>query len=416
MSRGWWRRGGPQPRNCADGVRVPLRSGDIALGLLLAFLLVVALLSLTKLRTEDTAEYADPGWDRHVYIAMADGHGFDFGIAPFNRRVLVPALAAATPGSLQVGFFAVSASFAVVAGAAMFALGRLRGHSRSVAAAGTLLLFSFGWGLKYALADFWIPDAAVLAFVGVGMVFAQQRRALAFAVVVATGVLAKESVLFVIPLYYSLNAARFVDWRLARETGLAALPAVAVFLLLQVTIPERNGDAAYISTLPEIIQRFPELYANYDYYSLLRDIGYHQRLSDRNFEALSAMTVNPFGLIAPALAAVGLRRHGLLALRLLPFFALVYLQLLFATDTERLLELAAPCLCLMAMAGMDELSTDRPWIKWPLFSLAVGAFALVLIEPNVFTTDWRVQGALAAVVVGIAAAGALRPPKISLAG
>jgi len=409
MIRGWWRPRGPEQRDGADGVRVPLRSGDIAIGLLLSFMLVVTLLSRTKLRTEDTAEYADPGWDRHVYVAMASDDPFDFGLAPFNRRPLIPALAKAAPGGLQTGFFAVSASFVVIAGMAMFVLGRSRGYSRAVALAVTLLFFSFGWGLKYALADFWIPDAAVLACIPVAMVCAQARRPLAFALVVAVGALAKESVVFAIPLYYTLNAARPFDRRLAREAALVALPAAAVLVTLHLLIAQRNGDAAYFATLPEIIRRFPELYASYDYYALLRDIGYHQRFADRDLESLRAMTTNPFGLVAPTLAMFALRRHAVLAVRLLPFVALVYLQLLFATDTERLLELAGPALCLMAMAGIEDLGRWRPGAGWVAVATSAIAFAFVLREPNAFAVDLRLHVSLVIAATALCLATARRP-------
>jgi hypothetical protein len=367
---------------------------DVLIGLIAGCLVVTALASRVQLRSEGTAEYADPGWDRHLYIAMANTGPFDFGIAPYNRRVLVPAVARVLPGDLQAGFAATTMTAGAVAFSCLYLLGRARGHGRLIALSGTLLVASLGWGLKYAVADFWIPDATVLAFVAAGLVFATRRMPLAFAICIAIGVLAKESVVFVAPLFYTLNARAAVDRGVLLVSALAAIPAALILVFFQMTIPERNGDALYIASLPEVISRFPELYANYDYVTLLRDIGYRQRFLEADGPALLAATIRPYGLILLAFCAFALPRHWRFALRLSPFILLVYIQLLFATDTERLLALAAPALACLAMLGMDELGGRARWLPLVCAVVATAAFGQGLIVPNAFDMDLRQQAVL----------------------
>ena len=165
-----------------SGVRDVVSRRDIFVGLILGCVVVLALASRVQLRTTGTAEYADPGWDRHLYIAMADSGPFDFGLAPYNRRVLVPAVARMLPGSLQSGFAATTLGFAIIAAGAVYLLARARGHSGFVSLLGVLLVASLSWGLKYSIADFWIPDAAVLAFVTMAFFFAVRRQSVPFAV------------------------------------------------------------------------------------------------------------------------------------------------------------------------------------------------------------------------------------------
>lgn len=390
---------GAVPRTALPG-RLNWREAAFALGL--AAILTLLLVLTTDLKTEGTALYRDPGWDRHLYRAMADGRQLDFGLAPFNRRILVPLLAGALPGGLQGGFFTVTVLAAIAAGSGMYTLARTAGVGPAFAVLGVLLLFSMGWGLKFAVADFWIPDATVLAFVVWAMVLARGRDLWVFTVVVAVGVLAKESVLFVLPLAYTLGARGPADGRRLKRSALAALPPLAVWGVLHAAIPARNGDLAYMATLPEIIRRFPDLYAHYDYRTLLHDIGYEQRWFARDWHTVRQYTVEPLGLPALALAAVSLRRHWRLALQLAPFVAAVYVQLLFATDTQRLISVAGPAFCLLAVLGANDLARAMTGAAAVAVAFGTAAMALTLVRPAAYTTPWPWQVVLLAIAALLA--------------
>ena len=102
-------------------------------------------------------------------------------------------------------------------------------------------------------------------------------RPRAFAACLAVAVLAKESALVAAPLYYMLNTRRPLDARLAMRSFLAVVPALVLMVALRLVVESRNGDAAYMAAMPEIIRRFPDLYPPYDYRDLARHIGYEQR-------------------------------------------------------------------------------------------------------------------------------------------
>ena len=84
---------------------------DVVAGLVLTALLGWR----TDLRTTGTVLFADPGWDRHLYRAMASETPLDFHLAPYCWRVLVPAVAGISPFGQQATFMATS--FAAVAAA-----------------------------------------------------------------------------------------------------------------------------------------------------------------------------------------------------------------------------------------------------------------------------------------------------------
>lgn len=347
----------------------------------LASLTFVALLALrTDLMTRDHPLFAEPGWDHHAYIAMATGNPFDFHLAPFGWRIGVPLLAKLSPLPLQASFLFIA--FVGITGAAvsMYYLGRRIGGSRAYGAFAALLFLSLGWASKFGLLDFWLPDAVAFFAVALAMLCIVDRRPRAFAAVLLLGVFVKEAVIFVAPLWYTLHATRLVDRRLPMQTVLLALPAVALLLALRLLIPAQNSDLDYAATLSPAMQQFRDFIPTYSYMDLLRDIGWHHRLHDYSTETLLLYSTGTWGAGVLALAAIGAVRRPVLALRLLPFLLLVYAQLLFALNIERLLVLGFPAMVWLALEGVRALVTNRPPVSAWFFAASALALALLNLK------------------------------------
>lgn len=371
---------------------------------------VIAITLSADLKTEGTAAYLDPGWDRHLYIAMAEARPFDFHLAPFCWRILVPLLAWLSPFALQESFFAVTLMSAIASGTLLAFLVRSFGAPRPIAIAAIVLFFGVGWGTRFHVTDFWIPDATATAFAIAAMLAARARRPVVFAVLLAGGVLAKESVLFVAPLFYTLNAKSIADRRALAATALATAPAALALLFLRIFIPQQNGDLAYIASLPEIIARFPELYPHYDYVDQFRRVAYEQRYEEREWALVRQYTTGTFGLLLVTLAAVGSWAAPRLAVRLAPLILLASSQLLFATDTERLIAFAAPALVVLAATGLMQLRA-LGWLDARLaLPLAVPGFVLQLSLGERFTAPAWLELAVTggALVVAVVATRLLR--------
>ncbi len=364
---------------------------------------VAAVLLTTSLRLEGTAAYLDPGWDRHYYREAAERGPLAFHVAPYCWRVLVPAVAwALGPIPLAWSFLFAAVLGAVVAGGATWLAARELGHPASRAAGALALLFATGWGLRYQLADFWLPDAVASGAFALCILFALRGQPRAFAATLAVGVLAKESVLAAAPLAVMLGTAeRRWPWRLL-VAGVAVAPALAGALAVRWLVPAWNDDAGYIASLPPVISRFPEIVAGYDYRVLVRDIGWDERVRGFDLELARAMTTGTFGWLAVGLAVAGCAGRPRLALALAPSLLLVEAQLLVARDTERLVAFGAPAVVLLAAEGAALLERRGLLAAGEFAVLAFGAFALALSGGReAFGLNHGVHGLLFALGLGV---------------
>jgi hypothetical protein len=378
-------------------------------------LCVLAIGLRVDLKTVGTAAFADPGWDRHLYREMASRGLFHFHIAPYCWRVLVPALAKLLPASHQAGFATVTFVSLAAIGPALYWLVRGAEASRAVAVAVALLYYSLGWGPRFVACDFWVPDAAAMLLTVLAMGAIVRRQWLTAAAVLAVGVLAKESVLFVAPLAYTWHARRLIDWPLARTTLFVAAPALLLLVAVRLGIPAQNDDSAYLSSMPPEISRFPELYQSYTYPDRFHDIVVEDRWPHREWHDLDRYFLDPFGLPILVLGLAGAAVRPGRVSRLLPFVVLVYAQLLFAADTQRLLVLSFVAVALLAPPVLSYLSRTLRLSEWSWAAVAAALFVASLRDANHFSARNLEQTAVILVTVAVLAGAAradaaLRPP------
>jgi hypothetical protein len=334
------------------------------------------------LKTVGTAAFADPGWDRHLYREMARRDLLDFKLAPYCWRILVPLLAKLQPWSEQAGFLTVTGFALVATGPATYLLVRSAGGSRASAAAMVAAFYSLGWASRFPMSDFWVPDATSMLLTTVIMWLVISKRWAAAAVVMALGVLAKESVLFVAPLVLTWHLRDIRDWLAVRRTVLVMGPALVVLIALRLFIQPENGNPQYIATMPPEISRFPELFGDYSYATRLREIGLDDRWEHRSWRDINRYLFDPYGVPLLALVVVGAIADPKRVARVAPFIVLVYSQLLFATDTQRLLVLAFPVLAVLGAAGVSRAAR---WVGTPERNLAILMalfFAWTLMHAN----------------------------------
>jgi hypothetical protein len=360
-------------------------------------LLVVALALLAVIGLMARSDFVEAGhpdferhWDHHKYIHMAEGGAFEFRIAPFCWRVAVPFAVSVLPFEHRDSFLIIAALGIVLAGLMLYYAARRYGFSPRLSAAGMLLFFSLGWATKYNLMHFWLSDAAALGIVGGMILLSLERRMLWAATLLTLGVLVKESIIFAAPLLYTLRTRKLLDGRLLMQSILYALPAVALLYAIRTAIPMGNGDASYLATLPENLRAVHHGVSDFDLAYLWREHGLTRLTSPTvlNLKEMSIWSWGPLVLLIPFFV---LRRPREIFLRFLPLFMLAYVQILLASNVQRLVVLASATVILPGLAVLQY------WGRWLRAGegcwlvLAAGLWALNLIDPAAYSAAFPVQ-------------------------
>jgi hypothetical protein len=297
-----------------------------------------------------------------------------------------------------MGFAIVAFASLGLTGMALYAICRRLHLSARLSLYGVILFFGLSYAVKFNVFDFWLTDPLAFLFTALSVFAAIGRRRLLFAACLAVGVLAKESVIFVAPLYFSLNVRTRADTRLLLESMMVALPAVLVLVAVRVFIPAMNADPAYVASLPRLVAADTRSVPDYSPFVVFRTVMKY-RLA--HWTSTLAQAVSAFGVLIPALLVFGGRKAREIALRFSPFLVLVLVQLAFAFNTQRLVVLAFPAMIALSLCGVERL-VARGFPEWLLWGAALGmvllnAASTTQISPSAI---WQ-----CAFLAGIAGAG-----------
>src|SRR5215212_3585493 len=317
----------------------------------LALSLTAACAFWIKPMTSDDPRYgtegshAQPLGDHHRYRAMAEGDALSYPYAPYNRRVLTPLIVKALPLDAEEGFYALTFLSVAATGVALFyALSRM-GLGGALSLAGMFTFFSLGWGPAYSLRNFWLIDPLSFLLLALCVWAVAARRDALFAALLVLAALNKEAGIFALALFYGLRATGPLDFRVMGRTVLVGLPALLVLYGLRLGIPAGGQTPYYFSwqlmdVVPKRLEKmtFPEAFGEYYLWT--------------------------FGLVGGLLPLLSLasKEGRRMAVRLLPFVLLVYAQLLFARDTERLLVFAFPAVAILLALGLKVLAKVA-WVR-----------------------------------------------------
>src|SRR5215213_7150475 len=292
--------------------------------------------------TSDDPRYGTEG-DHHRYRAMAEGDTLSYPYAPYNRRVLTPLIVKALPLDAEEGFYALTFLSVAATGVALFyALSRM-GLGGAPSLAGMFTFYSLSWYPAYSLGNFWLIDPLSFLLLALCVWAVAARRDALFAALLVLAALNKEAGIFALALFYGLRATGPLDFRVMGRTVLVGLPALLVLFGLRLGIPAEEP---------------------YYYSWLLMDVV-PKRLEEMTFpEAFGEYYLWTFGLVGGLLPLLSLasKEGRRMAVRLLPFVLLVYSQLLFAQDTERLLVFAFPAVAILLALGLKVLAKVA-WVR-----------------------------------------------------
>ena len=258
--------------------------------------------------------------DEAAYWRIADGHS---AAAPFAWRVLYPTLVRLIPLERETAFAVAMYASLMGCGVLLYKLLRRYGFTPDWALIGVALASTLPHFAPYLAWNVYLVDGFAMLFVLLAIYAAKTRNGVLFMAALTFGIMAKEAVLFTALLWWTLASAP--SRRGFLQTCLLTMPALVVLALLRAVIPA-TSTYSYPELVPIVLQRRLDVIVPLTEYA-------------------------PFGVLLP-LAVFGrsdtLKRYA-------PFIALIYLQLLFATDTGRLLVMAFPPLVIAALEGLTRL-------------------------------------------------------------
>lgn len=330
--------------------------------------------------------------DTHHYLAMVEG---ELAPAPFAYRVATPALVAALPFEPSVGFCLIT--YATTFGT-LWVMRAIFRHLGLTAAASTTasVLLCFSFPVAYYLAHWGRIDPLANFCFALALLAILHRHFLAAAAIVAGGVLAKESLLFLLPiLVWHRIRDRPRDPRLwAHAVLLSALPILA-WASVRTTVEIEQWS--FVVDSPEDLALV--LQSSWEYN--VEQFGLTKRIARELTKSYSFVW---------ALAACGFLIDRRLRLESLYMIAIGFLLCTVAGDWGRVLGTGFPGIFIPAAFFLDRLSRHRNWrfVLGALLTLSVAHGYLSLLVYRELPRPGQhalVAGELVVMLAGIALAG-----------
>ena len=304
-----------------------------------------------------TPAYTQPS-NHHKFIYIAT-HGLEgYNIAPFCHRILMPLLVRALPLDIRTGFILVSLLSVMGTSILCYYIAKKMGWPQPYPLMAMLLFLNLGWHVRYTLWNFWNIDPLLYVLVA-GSVYALLNGKYVIAsLLLALGVATKEVALLALPLFFTLCAKSLWDWKHLRRAILMALPPLLLFVSLQLAIPRKNNDAAYVNSLPfEVTNVFWGKVSQISATEMVKAVFVDWRLKELRSNPVNAVrsyTTIPWG-VALVLPFLAIRRNRDLFIRFSPLILAAYALLVITSDTERLLTFAFLPAVLLSLNGLGQI-------------------------------------------------------------
>ncbi len=317
---------------------------------------------------------SSPRSDHVYYLQLAVGGPQSCHEAPYCWRVLQPMLASMMPFDVQSNFLLITVLSVWLTGLALYYLLRTYDIPAGFCLSGVILFYSLGWATGFLFFYFWLNEGLAFLIITLAIYFIRVRRYVCVLALLTLGVAAKEAVLAVVPVYYTLTVSprRPRDLfcpKLAAKTILLAIPASGMLYLIHRLIPVTNQYdlaqvfAHYLQARSQGTVPLPLIIAP----------PVHRSLAS----AFLLGNVATYGVVL-ALPFFDVGRNLQHMVRYFPYLALVNAQILVAEGTERLLVYSFPVVVLMSVYGLMALARWFSLSPLQIMPLPVGWFALTL--------------------------------------
>lgn len=331
----------------------------------LTFVVILAFFFFTDKLNYSHPNFSWTDWDHQNYIDMSTNPPFDYHIAPFCWRILTPFLARVLPFELSINYQIIGFLALWATGIMTYFMLKAIGFGINLSTIGVLLFLSFGWVIKLNLFYFWYIDPLAYFFSVTIIWCIARKKDLLLVILLAIGITAKESIIFLIPLYYTLNTNQLFDFKLAFRTVLLAFPSIIIFILLRLAIPLSNDTWYNFANLWEMhgITRFQYI----------------------SFDRIMNYTIGTFSTSLVILPFFSIKKNLNTFLRFSSLIFGAYFAIFFAQNSQRVIIAAFPAILIMALNGIQKLTNNESWHQRIFYALPGFTIVALLIKK-----DWYI--------------------------
>lgn len=260
--------------------------------------------------------------DSAVYISMCKTGVFNEGGTPLCYRVLQPLLASLLPFKCEVSFLVCTTVNIAICIILLYRYLIEIGIDSKKAVIGIIIFAQLD--TVYESFKGAETDSIGWVFILLSILLLIKKQDILFSLCVGIGVLGRESVLFVLPLYYLANKRKGL-----RCVAVSIFPLL-IFFGIRFFVPGPDFMNYYASEIPRLFQR---------------------RISGQWWYVAPINIYNSFRL-AWVLAFLGALKNRKFIIHYLPYVFLVFIQFIFASDEKRLMSYLFPVIIPLCLYGL----------------------------------------------------------------
>lgn len=311
--------------------------------------------------------------------------------APFCWRLLEPVIVYLLPFSIQTGYFIVTYLSILISALLVYLITRNLFTEKYYPWISVLTFFSLINVVRINAIEFIAVDPPAFMFMLLAVYSIYRKNNILFVISTILGVLTKETVLIVLPLYFTINYKTLQNnlsqnkkdtYLILLRTALLSLPAIAVFVLLRLLItPQESYN--YFDLIYNITKfRLDTLSGNVS--TLNINLFEHQ---SRVVNSLINIYRITFGAVGPILFFIILKAGRIRKeiFRLSPLLILSFLQIFIAGDNERIVAAGFPAYILLFLFSIRSfIEDDKIDIRYFLYYAGANFIVQLFLTKNYY--------------------------------
>jgi hypothetical protein len=287
--------------------------------------------------------------------------------APFSYRVFTPLLAAGLTRlglSMDTSYYLLSNLFLLLFLLTLFVYLRDLGFDRRMAAVGVIFAGLMQGAIRWYEYQYWMPDPACLFFIAFAFLLIHKKRLVPLICISAIAVTARETYLIIFGYYFLHTLKRLGLNRAVINTALLMILPMSIFIAIRFGVPTQNTYRLSQVAATMIPFRASKLFDNQLYFVTVGSLGVL-------FPLLLLYPKEIFGRIRRSYDQVAV-------------IGAVYLSLLLANNTDRLLAYALPAMLPPVLHNIQRGFQDREWQLNAFVTIAIGVQILFFLQIRIY--------------------------------